>query len=289
MQLAPDNFKDVIWTIVRIVALAYGGLSLFLFFFQSRYVYYPSRDLHESPADYRLAYEEVLIPVAEGGQVAAWFVPATDPRGTILLCHGNGGNISHRLPAIELFHDMRLNVCIFDYRGYGRSTGKPGEETTYQDAFAAWNYLVQTRGIAPEQIVVLGRSLGGAVAAGLLDRLAPVRPAGLILEDTFTSLPDMAAKVYPILPTRLLCRFRYNTLQRLRSIHCPVLVAHSRQDEMIPFAMGERLYQAANEPKTFVELTGGHNDGESFTPAPYRRQLEVFLEGVLRLSVQRGP
>jgi fermentation-respiration switch protein FrsA (DUF1100 family) len=192
----------------------------------------------------------------------------------VIICHGNGGNIGGRLHPISLFHELGLNVLIFDYRGYGGSAGKPSEEGTYQDACAAWQHLTEKRNTPPDKIVVFGRSLGGAVAAGLAER---VTPAALILEATFTSVPEMGTRLYPWLPIRLLSRYRYNTLARLEQIHCPVLIAHSRGDNMIPFEQGRKLFAAAREPKIFFELTGDHNEGEVLTPPAYQQTLDTFL------------
>jgi len=265
-------------SVLKIVATVYVGLCILLFFRQSHMVYFPLAAVMQKPSDVGLAYESVALTTADDVQMASWYVPCEGARGTVLICHGNGGNIGDRLHPISLFHEMGLNVLIFDYRGYGASAGKPSEEGTYQDARAAWQYLVEKRNTPPDKIVVFGRSLGGAVAADLAER---VTPAALILEAAFPSIPDMAARLYPYLPIRLLCRYRYNTLARLEHIHCPVLIAHSRDDEMIPFEQGRRLFAAAREPKTFVELTGNHNEGEVLTSPAYRQVLDAFLTGQL--------
>ncbi len=264
----------LLWWTLKIGLLAYLGLCLLMFIFQAHYVYFPSRTVLATPVDAGLPFENVGLDAAGGAKLAAWFVPASPARGTFLVCHGNGGNIGDRLPIIQLFHDLGLNVFIFDYRGYGQSRGSPSEQGTYEDALAAWRHLTRERGLPADRIIVGGRSLGGAVAAWLADR---EKPAGLILEATFTSLPDIGADVYWYLPVRLLCRYRYPTLACVRKLRCPVLVAHSRGDEMIPFAHGQQLFAAAPEPKVFAELTGGHNDGEGFIEENYRRKLDEFL------------
>ncbi len=267
------NGWQILWAGLRIGLAIYLGLILVLFIFQARYVYFPSRPLLATPATVGLAFEEVSLS-SDQQRLAAWWVPAPAARGTVLICHGNGGNIGDRLHAVQLFHQLGMNVCIFDYRGYGKSTGRPSEAGTYADALAAWHFLTQTRQLAPEQIIIVGRSLGGAVAAWLAQQH---RPAGLILEASFTSLPDVAARFYPYLPVRWLCRYRYPTRDYLSRVRCPVLVAHSRSDELIPYAQGEALWAAAPEPKTFVELSGWHNDGEISSPAAYIQALDEFL------------
>lgn len=272
------SILHLLWLILKIGLTAYLGLCLLMFIFQKHYVYFPSRAVLATPAALGLSFENVALPVNGGATVAAWFVPAASARGTVLVCHGNGGNIGDRLHIIQRFHALGLNVFIFDYRGYGQSQGAPSEQNTYADALAAWQYLIRERGLPAERIILCGRSLGGAVAAWLADR---EKPAGLILESTFTALPDIGARVYWYLPVRLLCRYRYPTLAHVRNLRCPVLVAHSRTDEMIPFAHGQELFAAAPEPKIFAELTGGHNDGEGYTEDSYRQALDEFLTGCL--------
>ena len=272
----------ILWAIVRILALVYVGLGVIVFLFQSRFIYFPHRKLEGTPEDIGLPYEEVHFSAGDGVKLHGWFVSARfvsarrggKALGAVLFCHGNAGNISHRLVSIEQFTRLGLDVFIFDYRGYGRSEGKPSEKGTYLDAEAAWDYLARQRGIAPERIVVFGRSLGGAVAARIArDR----RPAAVIVESAFTSVPDMAARVLPIFPVRLLSRFRYNTAEHVAAASCPVLVVHSPDDEMIPFNHGERIFQAAGEPKEFLQMTGSHNEGFLLTGQAYERGLERFI------------
>jgi fermentation-respiration switch protein FrsA (DUF1100 family) len=268
-------------SLVRIVLGVFVGLCLILYFRQSKMVYFPLRWIEATPALARIPFEELRLATADGEQLGAWYIPAaaTNSRSVMLLCHGNGGNIGHRLEIIRLFHELGQHVLIFDYRGYGTSSGTPEEEGTYRDARAAWDYLVRVRGFQPEQIILHGRSLGGAVATRLAGE---VRPAALIIEASFTSLPDMAAHLYPYLPVRLLCRYRYDSRATLARVTCPILVAHSPEDEMIPFAMGQQLFQAAPHPKRFIELRGGHNEGEAFFSPAYRQALQEFLANPAR-------
>lgn len=205
--------------------------------------------------------------------IHGWFVSSSAaPRRVLLFCHGNAGNISHRLDSLKIFHDLGLSVLLFDYRGFGRSQGKPSEVGTYLDADAVWEHLVTARGFAPGEIIVFGRSLGGAVASHVA---AGRDAAALILESTFTSLPDLGAKFFPYLPVRLLARHRYDNMEHLQRVRCPVLVVHSPQDELIPFTHGRALYAAAPEPKTFLEITGGHNHG-------FLVSGDVYIEGLRR-------
>ena len=268
-------------SVVSIFAIGYAVLAAALFFYQPNLLYFPdmpTRQIQATPGDIGLDFESVTLATSDNEQLHAWFVPADPARGTLLFCHGNAGNISHRLDSIRLFHELGLSVLIFDYRGYGQSSGKPSEKGTYRDADAAWQYLVEQRGIPPQRIILFGRSLGASIAAELASRQAA---AGVILESAFTSVPDVAAKFYPWLPVRWMSRYQYDTRKQLAGIHSPVLIVHSRDDEIIPYAHGENLFAAASEPKQFLQLRGGHNDGFMVSGDGYVRELEVFLNAVL--------
>ncbi len=261
-------------------AALYGALMLMLYLRQDGMIYYPDlggREYEATPAQLGMPYEPVSLATSDGIRLDAWFVPAENARGVLLYAHGNGGNISHRLDAIRLFRDMGLSVFIFDYRGYGKSGGKPSEEGTYRDAEAAWQYLAR-RGIAPERIVLYGESLGGAVVTHLATQH---QPGALILASALTSVPDMAAELYPWLPVRWLSRYRYDTRSYLGDVHAPVLVMHSREDDIIPYSHGRALYEAAHEPKQFVELRGGHNDLYFANKEMFMREAGKFVRQYL--------
>ena len=270
--------------LLLVVFITWCGIAAYLYLSQSRMLYYPdmpSRVLQGSPADIGLAYDTVWLMAGDGTRLHAWFVPATTARGTLLFNHGNAGNIGDRLDSISLFHSLGLNVLIFDYRGFGESEGKPSEQGTYLDAKAAWDYLLEERMISPQEIIIFGRSLGAAMAADLASQNLS---AGVILESAFTSVPDMAASLYPWLPVRWLSRYRYNNLDKVDRITSPLLVMHSRADEIIPFAHGERLFAHANEPKQFLELSGGHNDGYHVSRKVYVKAMQQFLDEILPQS-----
>jgi fermentation-respiration switch protein FrsA (DUF1100 family) len=267
-----------IWSFLLFVLGVYLALGLLLFLTQSRLLYYPnlpSRAVVATPARIGLSYEVVALTAEDGVRLHGWFLPAgEDLRGVLLFFHGNAGNISHRLDSLRILHDLGLAVLIFDYRGYGQSEGKVSEAGTYRDAEAAWRHLTETRGIAENNIVLFGRSLGAAVAAHLA---ASRRPRALIMESAFTSVPELAAKYYRIFPVRWLSRFRYDARADLGSVDCPVLIVHSRDDEIIPVSHGRALFEAAREPKAFLELGGGHNDGFLVSGRAYTDGLEAFL------------
>lgn len=236
----------------------------------------PGRELTATPGDVGLDFENVALETSDGVAVHGWFVPGASRR-VLLYFHGNAGNISHRVYSIREFHDLGLSVLIIDYRGYGQSSGKPTEQGLYRDGEAAWQHLTDDRGIAARDIVLFGRSLGGSVASWLAAR---ERPAGLIVESSFTSVPDIGQEVYPWLPVRWLSRFEHSTQDEITRATCPVLVVHSRDDEIIPFHHGEAIFDAANEPKTFLEIRGGHNDGHAISAAVYRNGLQDFLNSL---------
>ena len=227
--------------------------------FEHRQVYAPSREVAAKIGDLRRPAEEVFFHTADGVKLHGWFVPAApaSPRAqlVLLLLHGNAGNITHRLKFYQGWLSLGLNVFAFDYRGFGRSEGRPSEEGTYGDAQAAVHWLGQ-RGFQPAQIIALGKSLGGGVASELALR----EPLGaLILQNTFTSIPDLGGELFPFLPVRRLHRIHYDTVNKLPRLHLPLLVAHSREDDLIGFHHGERNFAAANAPKQFLELRGSHN------------------------------
>ncbi len=272
-------------SIVVIVVTLYVGLVALAFLFQERLLYFPLRGLAATPASIGLTYENVWLKTADGVKLSGWFIPAEPARGVVLFFHGNAGNISHRLDSIATFHDLGLSILIIDYRGYGQSKGKTTEQGTYLDAEAAWRYLVEERQIPPTKIVLFGRSLGGGVAAWLAQTH---RPAGLILESTFTSVPDVAAQHYPFLPVRILTRVNYNTLDRLPAINCPVLIVHSPDDRLIPYQHAQRLFATAQEPKQFLELRGGHNEGFILSAQVYEAGLDTFITSLPGISTSQN-
>ena len=267
---------NMLFSLSLLAGIAYAAFVAAIFFAQQRLIYYPEfgRNVIGTPDALGLAYEPVELTTADGEILHGWFVPGRAATTTVLFLHGNAGSISHRLDYLPMFCRLGYNTFIFDYRGYGESSGSPSEQGTYLDAQAAWQYLTEERAIPPDSIVLFGKSLGGAIAAWLA---ANENPALLVLASAFTSVPDLAAKMYPFLPVRLLSRFEYNTIDYLRDVTCPVFVTHSTQDEIVPFAHGQALYKAAPDPKQFLELQGGHNDGLIYTRDSWVRVLSQFI------------
>jgi fermentation-respiration switch protein FrsA (DUF1100 family) len=268
--------RTMLTSLLTTLGLAYVGFAGLLFLFQERLAYYPEigREMHSSPREHGMDYQALTLNTADEERLDAWFVPAPQAQGVVLFLHGNAGNLSQRLDSIAMFHRLGYAVLIFDYRGYGRSSGKPSEAGLHLDAETAWAYLTEVRGIAPDDIVLFGESLGGALAAHLAARQ---RPGALVLASAFTSVPDLAADLYPWLPARWLARLRYDTRAALARVDCPVLVAHSPDDEIIPYHHGQELYAAASEPKMFLALAGGHNDGFIFMRDDWVKALAGFL------------
>ncbi len=259
---------------VLLALVGYVGMGVLLYVLQSHLVYVPQRKMVATPEDIALAYQDVVFTSADGVRLSGWWLPGEKPRGVVLFCHGNGGNISHLLERIRVFHDLGLSTFVFDYRGYGLSEGAPTEQGTYLDAEAAWNYLVREQGVEAGEILVYGWSLGGPIATWLAQRHTPAK---LVLESTFTSIPDLGQDLYPLFPARLLSRYEYNTLDCLSRVSCPLLVVHSLEDDLIPFAHGRRLYEAARGPRKFLEIAGEHGDGFMWSAEPYKEALDGFI------------
>lgn len=264
---------------VSILLAAAFLLGVGLRWFENVNIYFPERRVALTPRSVGLDYEDVRFVSADGTELSGWHVKA--PPGaaaplTVLFCHGNGGNIGHRVDKLRILHRLGLAVFIFDYRGYGSSAGRPSELGLYADAAAAYRTLTERFHVAPESIILQGESLGGAVAIELAGR-SPI--AGLIVESSFTSMVDMGRRVFPFLPVRLMVRQTYDSLARIRSLKLPLLVLHSPQDDIVPYDMGVALYDAAPGPKAFARLRGDHNEGFLLTGEAYPRAIAAFLAG----------
>jgi fermentation-respiration switch protein FrsA (DUF1100 family) len=258
------------------------GLALLLFivflmirWFEHSQVYHPSRELVATAASLNRPFEDVHFKTKDGLNLNGWFFPGdtNSPRAgmAVLLCHGNGGNISHRLDMCEALLQTGVSVFIFDYRGYGFSEGRPSEEGTYQDAQAAFRWL-SAKGFLGSAIIAYGESLGGGVASEIAIR---ENVGGLILQSAFSCMPDIGAEVFPWLPVRLISTIKYNTCDRLPRIKVPVLIMHSHTDGLIGFHHAEKNFKLANEPKLLWEITGSHNEPVSDS--------KKYLEGVEKM------
>jgi len=258
-----------------VLFVAYWGLGLILYFMQPTFLYRPVREVPYTPDELGLDFESVVFKSGDGLLLSGWYIPAENAKLTVLFCHGNGGNMFHRLDSINIFCNLGLNCFIFDYRGYGSSEGKPGEEGTYLDVMAAYKWLTEEKKVSPADIIIFGKSLGGSIAAQLASK---VEAGALIIESAFTSYVGIGRKFYPYMPVRWFARFSYKTIDYIRDVHCPVMIIHSRNDEIVSFEFGLELYEAANEPKEFVEIFGGHNDGFLVSGEIYRNAWTNWLK-----------
>lgn len=259
---------------VFLILLGLALLNVILYFRQPSMVFIPYKKLTQTPLDWGMKYEEVYLNNTEDIRLHGWFIPAAASEQVVLFFHGNAGNISHRGESIEIFHKLGLNVFIFDYQGYGNSEGQPNESRLYADAVAAWRYLTNERGYHANDIFLFGRSLGGVVAANLASK---THSRGLILESTFSTAKDVANAIFPVLSRLVYLRYDFNTVAHMGRVSCPVLILHSPHDEIIPYSLGEKVYRAAKEPKSFIPMAGDHNSGFLISQPEYERALARFI------------
>lgn len=288
MQTDPDSDADVrtnaapaprsrplrlLLRLAAIAGLCYLGVVILMSAFENSLIFMPSvyPDGYWTPKD--LAFEDAWFEAGDGTRLHGWYVPAENPRAVVLFAHGNAGNITNRIDiADSLAHVLGASVLMFDYRGYGRSEGQPSEAGVLADTRAARRWLAKRAGVAESDIVLMGESLGGGV---MVELAATDGARALVLENTFTSLPDVAAFHYPWLPVKLLMRSRFNSARKIRDYHGPLLQVHGDSDTIIPFKIGQQLFEAANEPKRLVVIPfGDHNDPRTKL---FYQELDRFL------------
>lgn len=273
--------NKLILNFAKFLVLGLAALYLYslgdLYFNQASHIYHPEKVWETTPAAEDLPFEDVTITSADKVKLSAWYVPAHEAKGTVLILHGNARNMASDMDVIEMFPAFGWNVLILDYRGFGKSEGTPSEKGTYLDAQAAWDWLVTTKHEAPNRIVIVGRSLGSAIAAELASQQ---KPGGLILEGAFTSLAAVGQEHYPIFPVKLLSRFHYDTLAFLKKVTCPVLIIHSRDDDVVKFHHAQELYAGVSGEKKLVEIGGPHRGGYKPTRGIYLRGVQDFLSTV---------
>ena len=233
-----------------------------------------THEIVETPTARGWDFEEVWVDVS-GGRTHGWWLPLEGARRAVLFSHGSGRNISGYLEDAALYRAAGLSVLLYDYGGYGLSTGVPSEARCHADARAMWNHLTDVLGFAPGEIIIAGSSMGGGVACRLA---AEVSPAALILESTFVSVPAVLREDYPFVPAWVLNRIRFDNWEQAIRLRCPVLVVHSREDAVVPFSQGRRLYERVAAPKMFVEIQGAHYGGKFTSRDRYLAGLREFLE-----------
>jgi len=238
-------------------------------------VFYPEKPFLSNPGKWGLTGEDVHFNTEDNARIHGWFFPLNGNRPVILFCHGNAGNISHRLDNVRILLDQNLQVLIFDYRGYGKSTGNPSEKGIYRDGLAACDYLVKQKDIPAERIVLFGRSLGAAVAIEIaLNR----QVRSIIIEGAFTSTRDMAKRMPLFCPVSFLLPAHYNNIEKMARISVPILIIHGEEDDLIPFSMGQELFKTAQEPRFFLPIKkAGHNDTYLFGGKRYFEALSEFV------------
>lgn len=277
-------FRMLAWRVPLLLAGILGtGMLLGL---EKYVIYVPERVIEMTPQNEGLAYEDAWFPARDGVRLHGWLVPAPAARFTLVWFHGNAGNIGHRVDNIKYLHralsrPLLPNIFIFDYRGYGQSAGglsDLSENATYDDAEGALTYLRGRPDLARTPLVYFGRSLGAAIAVEMARRYPP---AGLILETPFTSIKDMARVALPFLPVGNLLRTKYDSLSKMQEIRVPLLVLHGDRDDVVPYEQGRRLFEAANQPKTFFTIRKArHNDTYIVGDRPYFDAWARFLRGL---------
>lgn len=264
-------------------------IAVMLYRFEHSQVYHPTRDAESTPDDVGRPAEDFWLTTPDGLRLHAWFFPAakSSPRArfVMLFCHGNGGNLTSRPGYYRAILETGVSLLAFDYRGYGRSEGEPSEAGTYTDAATAYAWL-RARGFAPEHILVWGESLGGDIASHVA---ATHSVGGLVLQSSFTSIPDIGAEVFPWLPVKMISRIKYDTHSRLPHLKCPVVVLHSRADTTIGFHHAERNFAAAREPKALLEIHGDHNDALLANRAAYVAGAEKLVQLAEAAAAKASP
>lgn len=261
--------RAILYTIIFI-----GLFVGYIKYLESRSIFFPTKEIEFIPQLINFYFEDVYIETEDRIKIHGWFVPQKNARYTILFLHGNAGNIGHRLDKVEILAKRGLNLLIVDYRGYGKSQGRPSEYGLYLDAKAAYSYLVNNRKIKPGQIILYGESLGCAV---VVDLASKVKSKGLILEGAFSSGRDMAKIIYPFLPAFVFSK-KFDSLTKIQKVEAPKLFIHSQNDEMVPFDLAKKLYNVAKEPKRMVMLKGGHNTAFLDSKETYTFALTSFIK-----------
>ena len=267
--------------ILRILGLVFVALAVITLVFGDRVIFFPTRFPDgdwEARLHSTVPIDEVEFTISDGTRLVAWHAKARNPRCTFLYFHGNAGSIADRLEVLEALAEIGVSTFAVDYRGYGKSGGSPSGPGVLADAQGSWAHLTVRMKVPPNRVVLFGKSLGGACA---IDLAYQVPAKGLVVQSTFTSISDVAARVMPIFPAKLFLRENMNSVMKIGAAKCPTLVVHSRDDEVVPFAHGQRLFEAAPEPKWFAEYSGvGHNELITVRRSEWLKDLSEFLDHI---------
>lgn len=254
---------------------------LLIMIFEEQMIYFPFKypEGYWKPEELGLNVEDCYFTTSDTIRLHGWFIAMKNPRPTLLWCHGNAGNITHRIDLAKKLLALNMNIFIFDYRGYGRSEGEPSEDGLYRDVVAAYDYLLTRSDVDSQHIILFGQSLGSAVAVDVATKRSC---AALILEAPFTSASDVARSLMPWLPIHWVIKSKFDSISKIKTIRTPVLIIHGTNDDTIPFELGKKLFITANEPKWFYEIPGAsHNDTYIIGGKEYFQRIDEFLTNAL--------
>ncbi|MDP2922647.1 MAG: alpha/beta hydrolase [Candidatus Omnitrophota bacterium] len=256
------------------ILLGLGLIFTYVKYLEYKGVYYPAKEILNYPSSAGISFKDIYITTEDNFKINGWFIPNPKAKYTLFFFHGNAGNIGDRIDKLQLLYHADLNIFIIDYRGFGKSQGRPSEPGFYRDAFAAYDYLLNTIDIKPEQIILYGESLGSAIAVDLAFHR---KVKALILEGAFSCGRDMAVKIYPFLP-RFIFSNSFDSLTKIKEINASKLFIHSRDDEIVPFNLAKELYDRAKWPKEFLEIRGDHNSAFLSSQYSYISSISTFIE-----------
>jgi len=268
------SWRRHVFRALRVAALAYVGVIVLLMLLENWLVYHPIKATNHWEPPPCADIQDVELTCTDDTCIHGWWLPSTGAKSALLYFHGNAGNLSWRGKSVVKLRDhLGVSVLIVDYPGYGKSQGRPSEHGCYECADTAYNWLVDHEGIAPENILIYGKSLGGGVAVDLARRK---EHRALILVKTFTSATEVGGQMFPWLPVRWIMRNRFASIDKIKDCKRPIFLAHGDIDEIIPYELGKKLYEAAGEPKQFMTMPGvRHND---VIPDEMFVELKAFLE-----------
>jgi len=269
--------RRVLIGLIVLTVVGYGGILIWFSAHESNLLFFPERDLETSPDQFGIVYGKVQIPSTDSVRLVCWLIPSADTSTLwVLYLHGNAGNIAKRgyVEHLSQLHKLGLNILAVDYRGYGESSGKPTEQGLYDDARSGFEYLRSMQHVPAERIIVYGYSIGSAVAVDLVSK---VPAAGLIVEGSFTSISDVGQRHYPYIPVKLMAGKLFAADEKVRAIAVPKLFIHARDDRTIPIEFGRKLFEVAPEPKTFLEVRGGHESAHKVDAQLFYGGIQLFL------------
>ncbi|NEP86428.1 MAG: alpha/beta hydrolase [Okeania sp. SIO2C2] len=281
-----------------VLAIAYVAVCIFLVFLQQRFMFFPSSVIKITPKDVNLSYEDVWLSASKKKgkleQIHGWWIPANSEvsnfQGVLLYLHGNGINIGANVEQAYRFQKLGFDVLLIDYRGYGRSKGNfPSEAQIYQDVEIVWNYLVNQREINPQNILVYGHSLGGAIAIELAIRHPKM--AGLIIQSSFTSMQGMVdyrGRMYRFFPIKLILHQIFDSITKLRKLDIPIMLIHGREDGSVPAYMSEKLFAVtpAKIKDLYIVPGADHNDVAAIAGDEYLERLNKFINRLKKKQKQ---